>query len=491
MAASACSSSSSPMSEQDTAVDPALLRLTDERVASGTSPAAVLASSRGSELLAVGGSGDTGDGSAPDVDTVFRIASCTKSFTAARALQLRDAGLLDLDRPIAELLPQPPRFLIPGADVTPPTSRMLLTMSAGLPTDDAWADRLESMPRTEFDALLSRGIRFTRAPGVEYEYANLGWAILGRALEQLDGRPLQDQIEQDLLDPLGLTGVRFAPPAGRRLATGYARHNGAWQKQAVTAPGAFSAIGGLFASCADILAWARWLADAFTGGASASDAVLSTASRREMQQLHRAIPGGNDEGVRGYGYGLIVEHSAARGRVVSHSGGYPGFSAHMRWSTEHAIAVCGFENAGYSAVHEIVRPAFDAALDHAVTASQSAPLPGPWAETRAAVARISELVSDHGNMTLWDRAGRDLFDGCIDLDVSVAERRSRLSRIVPEVGAPLIHGPASFPTPARASWRAFGSSGAFDISLQLTPSEPPLVQRWDVALITDEVADVS
>ncbi len=479
------------MSEQGTAIDPALVRLTDDRVASGKSPAAVLASSGGSEPLGVGGSGDAGDDSAPDADTVFRIASCTKSFTAARALQLRDAGLLDLDRPIAEMLPRPPRFVIPGGDATPPTPRMLLTMSAGLPTDDAWADRLESLPVTEFDAMLSRGIRFTRPPGVGYEYANLGWAILGRALEQLDGRRLQEQIEKDLLDPLGLTGVRFSPPAGRRIATGYARHHGSWQAQAVTSPGAFSAIGGLFASCADILAWARWLASAFAEGPSEPDSVLSAASRREMQHLHRAIPGGDSEVARGYGYGLIVEHSAEQGRVVSHSGGYPGFSAHMRWSVDRSVAVCGFENAGYSGVHEIVRPAFAAALAEAVTAARSTPPPEPWSETRAAVTRISELVSDHGNMTLWDRASSDLFDGCIDLDVSVAERRTRLSRLIDDVGAPLIHGPASFPTPARATWRAFGSSGAFDISLQLTPSEPPLVQRWDLAMITAEDAHVS
>lgn len=479
------------MSEQATAIDPAHVRLTDARVASGRSPAAVLASSGGSEPLGVGGSGDAGDGSAPDADTVFRIASCTKSFTAARALQLRDAGLLDLDRPIAELLPRPPRFLIPGGDSARPTLRLLLTMSAGLPTDDAWADRLESMPTGEFDTLLSRGIRFTRPPGVEYEYANLGWAILGRALEHLDGRRLQEQIEQEILDPLGLSGVRFSPPSGRRIATGYARHDGSWQAQAVTSPGAFSAIGGLFASCADILAWARWLAAAFADRSGEPDPVLSAASRREMQQLHRTIPGGDKEVARGYGYGLIVEHSAEHGHVVSHSGGYPGFSAHMRWSVDHAVAVCGFENAGYSGVHEIVRPAFDAALADAVTAARSTPPPVPWSETRAAVTRISELVSDHGNMTLWDRASSDLFDGCVALDVSVAERRARLSRLIDDVGAPLIHGPASFPTAARATWRAFGSSGAFDISLQLTPSEPPLIQRWDLAMITAEDARVS
>ncbi|MHC9043924.1 serine hydrolase domain-containing protein [Microbacterium saperdae] len=479
------------MSERGVTVDPVLVRLTDERVGSGRSPAAVLASSRGAVPLSVGGSGDCGDDSAPDIDTVFRIASCTKSFTAARALQLRDAGLLDLDRPIAEMLPRPPRFLIPGGDAPPPTPRLLLTMSAGLPTDDAWADRLESLPSTEFDALLSRGIRFTRPPGVAYEYANLGWAILGRALEHLDGRRLQDQIEQELLDPLGLSGVRFSPPEGRRVAVGYARHDGSWRAEAVTSPGAFSAIGGLFASCADILVWARWLASAFADSPRTPDPVLSAASRREMQQLHRAIPGGDGAVSRGYGYGLIVEQSAEQGHVVSHSGGYPGFSAHMRWSAHHAITVCGFENAGYSGVHEIVRPAFDSAVADAIAAARSTPSPEPWNETREAVTRISELVSDHGNMTLWDRAGRDLFDGCMDLDMSIPERKTRLTRLIADVGAPLIHGPASFPTAARATWRAFGSSGAFDISVQLTPSEPPLIQRWDLAMITAEDARVS
>ncbi|QIM19030.1 beta-lactamase family protein [Leucobacter coleopterorum] len=189
------------------------------------------------------GFGDIGDGEAPDHNTVFRIASCTKSFTAVRALQLRDLGLLDLDRPITELLPYPVLIHSPQADSPIPTPRMLLTMSGGLPTDDAWADRLEAMAGEDFDAMLSRGIRLNAVPGTQYEYANLGWAILGRIMEYLDGRPLTTQVAREVLDPLGLDGVRFTPPPGRRIAQGFAKRSTGWEPQAVTTPGAFSAIG--------------------------------------------------------------------------------------------------------------------------------------------------------------------------------------------------------------------------------------------------------
>lgn len=463
------------MSEHTTTVSDALSLLVAGRVADVASPASILAARSGVAEAQIAAAGDAGDGSAPDKNTVFRIASCTKSFTAARTLQLRDAGRLDLDRPVAEILPRAPRFLLPGVGGPEPTPRMLLTMSAGLPTDNAWADRLESMSPDAFDALLGRGVRFVRRPGTGYEYANLGWAILGRALEHVDGRPLQRQIERELLAPLGLTGVRFSAPAERRTAIGFAWRSDGWEPQPVTAPGAFSAIGGLFASAADLLEWTSWLASAWTEHHN-GDPVLSAASRREMQQLHRT----NTEQsgvVSGYGYGLVVEHSPELGHVVAHSGGYPGFSAHMRWSAEHPVAVCGLENAGYSGVHLIARKAFAGLMGDAPTGWLS----DPWDETRTAVARLSALVDAHDDPNIWDRAENSLFDPCVALDLPLGERRARLAGVIHRAGAPLRHGPASFPTPASARWQVRGPLGCFDLSLQMTPSDPPRVQRFDVS----------
>ena len=88
--------------------------------------------------------------------TAYRIASCTKSFTAAAVLSLRDDGLLQLGDPITRFVPEFSGVTLPTADSPVPTIGMLLTMSAGFPTDDPWADRQEAMTDDQFTALLLR-----------------------------------------------------------------------------------------------------------------------------------------------------------------------------------------------------------------------------------------------------------------------------------------------------------------------------------------------
>ncbi|WP_052961354.1 MULTISPECIES: serine hydrolase domain-containing protein [unclassified Leucobacter] len=457
-----------------TDADALLADLAASRVRSGSTPAIALSARIGGRD-AFAASGDRGDGIPPDAGTVFRIASVTKSFTAARALQLRDAGALDLDRPVADLLPAAVfRPAGSGARITP---RMLLTMSAGLPTDDAWADRLESMTAADFDALLAAGIRLVREPGTGFEYANLGWAMLGRILEHLDGRPLPQQVEAEILDPLGLTGVRFTAPTGRPLATGHARRAAGWEAQPLTGPGAFSAIGGIFASTADLLDWAAWLASAFSR--PDDDRVLAAASRREMQQLHRTLPpepSAPSAAVVGYGYGLFVELVPELGRVVSHSGGYPGFSAHLRWGLDREVIVCGLENGGYSGAWEPTGEAFSR-----LAAQCPEPSVRPWAETEAAVALTRALAERPDDDARWSSAERDAFAPCVALDLPIAERRAALLRVRDELGpgARLAPEGIRYPTAASARWRMIGRDRQCDFALELTPTDPPLIQRFD------------
>ena len=74
------------------------------------------------------------------VDTVYRIASMTKSFTSAAVLALRDEGVLALDVPVAQYAPELAAVRGPEGSA-PVTLRRLLSMTSGLATDDAWADR--------------------------------------------------------------------------------------------------------------------------------------------------------------------------------------------------------------------------------------------------------------------------------------------------------------------------------------------------------------
>ena len=98
-------------------------------------------------LVHSGGAGTIRDGEdrRPDADSVYRIASMTKSFTAATVLLLRDEGRLRLDDPVADHVPALADWAPPTADSPAVTIRDLLTMSAGLPTDDPWGDRQQGL----------------------------------------------------------------------------------------------------------------------------------------------------------------------------------------------------------------------------------------------------------------------------------------------------------------------------------------------------------
>ena len=119
------------------------------------------------------------DGPGPDELTVFRIASMTKSFTAAAVLLLRDEGALRLGDPAQAYVPELAGL---GSLASAVTIRRLLTMTAGFPTDDPWGDRLQGQPLAEFAEFLAGGVSFAWVPGTRFEYSNLGYAILGRVI---------------------------------------------------------------------------------------------------------------------------------------------------------------------------------------------------------------------------------------------------------------------------------------------------------------------
>lgn len=422
-------------------------------------------------------------GAAPDA--AFRIASCTKSFTAAALLALRDDGLLSLDDPITRFVPGLNLDGLPSRSSAVPTLRMLLTMSAGLPTDDPWGDRQESLSADAFDVLLAAGVRFESEPGTRFAYSNLGYALLGRVIEVVAARPYRRVVEQRLLEPLGLadTGFDDSVPAAGGIVTGHRRHAGDWEPLPLSGPGAFSPIGGLFSTVADLAAWAGWLARAFH--APADDAVLSAASRREMQQLHRL-----DQDVTGhptgYGFGLFVEQYSPTRRVVSHSGGYPGFSAHMRWSLEHRFGLVAFENATYSRVSEVTTEAFDAMLAAracaALARAADTPEPALWPETRAAQRSVTDILLAADPLT--DPLAPALFSENVDQDQPLARRRSALRQAVADIGGLVGSGaPAAEASegPAHLVWFLAGRSGRLRIEIRMTPEATPRVQTLSVA----------
>jgi CubicO group peptidase (beta-lactamase class C family) len=443
--------------------------------------------------------GPVSGGVVPDERTVFRIASMSKSFTASAVMLLRDAGALSLDDPAATYVPPLAGWVNGAADAGPLTIRHLLTMTAGFPTDDPWGDRQQGLPLEEFDALLADGVMFAWAPGTRFEYSNLGYAVLGRVIAAASGVPYDEFVRTRLLAPLGMSRTGYAAqefPAAE-LATGYRRGPAGWEEVPFDPYGAFAPMGGVFSCVADLATWAAGFAAAFPpDGASASAPhPLAAASRRQMQlpqavtgwRAPDRIPGGPPAAPSYYGFGLFVDEDPALGRVVNHSGGYPGFGSNMRWHLPTGLAVIALGNGTYSpmyAVAELVLRALlaSSASYHVALApvragaaaaggAAASAAGGPWPQTLAAADAVHQLLQD------WDDAAADaLFTENVALDRPYPERRADLALLRDRIGAFTVDAgrAAESDTPAQRRWWLAGEHGTVAAAIQLNPQRSPV-----------------
>ena len=411
------------------------------------------------------------------------------------ALILRDEGQLDLDRPAEDYLPVL-RSAFPGR--VRPSARMLLTMSAGLASDNQWADRQEAMPVPELEKLLCRGLPLAADPGTVFVYSNLGYALLGRIIEEISGAPYTEVVKKRLLAPLGLTETAFvASGLSRTAAPGHRRWDGEWLVEPFSGPGAFSPIGGLFSSVSDLCRWAGWLGSAFTAEPE-NPGVLGAASRREMQQARRRVPAERETletaPQRSYGFGLFVEEIPGYGPVVSHSGGYPGFSSHMRWHPESGMFGVALENATYAEVHVPVNSVFNQLLATAGTvdgplrpsvpeapggqpttvSTVSPALITPWKSALKARKEVNTLLAG------WDRSRAEaIFADNMVQDLSMEHRLAELAKLREATGA-LDLASAGDPvaeSASRISWDIPGQHAILRCCLSMTPVRPELIQE--------------
>jgi len=423
----------------------------------------------------------TDPSSTPDARSRFRIASMTKSFTAAAVLLARDEGLIKLDDPISRHVPELSELRGPTADSPVITVRHLLTMSAGLATDDPWADRHLDMAPADLTALLRSGAFFATAPGVGHTYSNLGYAVLGRAVGNVVGSAVQDVISRRLLGPLGMHDTTWheRPPSARPTGRGYRWQDGEWRLERALGDGSIAPMGGLWSTIEDLGRWVDFLSDAFPPRDDLDDAPLSRASRREMQQVNRALPmtqtivgpppGRSRLGTTGYGMGLRITLDPAFGTMVDHSGGLPGFGSNMRWVTERRLGVIALANVTYANMRTFTRDAFDVLLDHGTPALLVLPVSVPLAEAAAALVG---LLND------WDDGrAEQLFADNVLLDDDAAHQRASATALLATHG-PLRVERIDAASAAEATITATGPRGRLSIAVLLSPLNPPRIQKY-------------
>ena len=149
------------------------------------------------------------------------------------------------------------------------------------------------------------------------------------------------------------------------------------------------------------------------------------------------LPGGPPAPPEYYGFGLFVDEDPSLGRVVSHSGGYPGFGSNMRWHPATGIGVIALGNGTYAPMSPLTGLVLDAlvpsssayqvALAPAATAADKAG--APWPQTLAAQEKVNRLLAD------WDDAAADaLFTENVALDGPYNERRHTIGLIRERIG---------------------------------------------------------
>lgn len=410
-------------------------------------------------------------GPSPGGDTRSRICSMTKSFVSAAVLMLRDEGRLRLDDAVADHVPELADIELPTDDSPRITVRDLLSMAAGLPEDDGWADRLMALPASEVDEVFRGGASFARPPRIAYEYSNLGWVVLGRVVKNVAGVPVQDWVTEKILRPLGLRATTWDIPHGAPEMIGHRWQDEAWSEEIPPlADGDFAPMAGLWSTAEDLVRWMSFLADAFPPRDGAEDGPLSRGSRREMQQVHRAAPSEYDAAsgrlaAGGYGFGLAVLHDLRFGHIVSHPGGLPGFGSYMRWLPNRGVGVVALGNSTYAPMGPATLEALEILDDLGFVPDE--PALAASAGLLAARDGILRLLED------WSDDEADaLFSSNVYLDEDRGRRRAHLASVRALCGR-LAPGGQTVASSTRGSFRLSGDLRDAELSVMLSPEVPP------------------
>ncbi|MFS8097216.1 serine hydrolase [Lentzea alba] len=309
-------------------------------------PGATAAVTVGDEVVeAAAGVLNKNTGVETTTDSVFQIGSITKVWTVTLAMQLVDEGLLDVDAPVRDYLPE---FKIGDEDAaTKITVRQLMCHTSGF-EGDLFTDTGTGDDCVEKYVATLHETPQLFAPGERFSYNNAGYTVLGRVIETVRGKSYDECLRDHLFAPLGLThaatsayeAIMFRaavghitpdPEAGPQVAP-------LWSLVRSNIPA-----GSMLAMRPrDLLAFARMH---MNGGVAADGTkVLSPVAVEAMQQIQVEVP---KLALMGDTWGLGWElFHYPQGTVIGHDGGTIGQSAFLRLVPEHGVAVALLTNGG-------------------------------------------------------------------------------------------------------------------------------------------------
>ena len=304
-------------------------KLINEAIASGKCPGAVLMVGRGDDVLYRKAYGNRvlEPAKAPmTVDVIFDLASLTKPIaTATSVILLAEHGKLDVHDRVAKYLPD---FGQSGKETI--TIEQLLLHRGGLIPDDDISD-YDRGPTEAWKKICA--LKPESPPGTHFAYSDVGYIVLGKLVQQVSGRPLNDFAREEIFEPLGMSQTRFRPPPDwRDRCAPTELRNGRWMIGEVHDPRAYALGGiaghaGLFGTADDLSRFCRMI---LHGGRLAGKRIFKETTFRRMTEPHR-LPNGS--GCRSYVFDIDTTYSGCRGERFQPGTtfGHTGFTGTMFW----------------------------------------------------------------------------------------------------------------------------------------------------------------
>jgi len=306
------------------------------------------------------GTTELGAQTSPDAITHFRIASNTKTMTAALIVLLAQDGKLKFTDPVSAYVPDVPN----GENIT---VAELLKMRSGLygyTADPALAAAMDADPgkawttREVLDIAFRHPTQF--APDASYEYSNTNYALLGLVAEKVGGRPLAQQFQERLFGPVGLTHTSLPAADDISMPAPYSHgymYGGSFyaladdpypaDMQAAAQAGTLqpidytnqnssyaSAAGGAISTAEDLVTWMKALV---------SGKVFNADYHQQWLTSLQAEDPGAPDGQK-YGYGISYQRFGPKAAMFYHGGELPGFNSFMGYDPDNDVALVIWTN---------------------------------------------------------------------------------------------------------------------------------------------------
>ena len=281
---------------------------------------------------------------AADKDTVYRIGSITKMFTAVMLEQLVDAGKVHLSDPVEKYFPEVNKVQgrYPGA--APITLVELATHTSGLDREPGDTEKYVQGPVADWEKTLIAALpqlRYAHEPGTRFSYSNIGYAILGATLARAAGESYLNYVPEHIFRPLGMTStaLELNPAIQAHLSAGYQVQNGKVNSETPLREHAGRGYkvpnGAIYTTVGDLAKFASFLLD------HGPESVLKTSKLQFFQDQVEVISGARFQN----GYGVGFEQERRDNYIaIGHDGAVAGYQAALYVNREKDLGIIVLAN---------------------------------------------------------------------------------------------------------------------------------------------------